>query len=210
MLITQTINDFLKTLASEAPTPGGGSVAALDGALGVALLEMVCDLTIGKEKFREVWPDFEEIKPKLEELREELTASIDRDAGAYDMVTSAFQMPKSTDTEKKARKEAIQASLKSATDVPKSTMKYIHDAMKLAMDVAEKGNPNVVSDAGVGMACLNSAMLSAAMNVAINLGMIKDEGYVGQVKKEIDFLLKEAQKLNSQVTEYVKKAIGLD
>ena len=209
MLRTKRIDEFLKVLGSDSPTPGGGSVAALNGALGCALLHMVCELTLGKEKFREVWPDFEKIKPELEELIEELTDSIDRDANAYDMVTSAFKMPKETSAEKAARKDAIQAALKTAAETPKATARYIHRALKVAREVAEKGNPNVVSDAGVGAACLYAGLQAALMNIAINLGGIKDEAYTHQMKLEIDFLAKEGEKLTSAVLAHVHREIGL-
>jgi len=209
MLRTKTIDEFLKVLASDAPTPGGGSVAALNGALGCALLTMVCDLTIGKEKYKEVWPDLEPIRAELEHLREELTASIDRDAEAYDTVTSAFKMPKTSDEEKKARKEAIQTAMKTAAETPKSTARYVHAALKMAKEVAEKGNPNVLSDAGVGAACLLTAMEAAIMNIAINLGSIKDEAYVHQMKIEMAFLLKEGETLANDVLAIAYKGIGI-
>ncbi len=210
MLRTKTIDDFLNVLASDAPTPGGGSVAALNGALGCALLTMVCDLTLGKEKYKEVWPDMEPIKAELENLREELTDSIDRDAAAYDTVTSAFKLPKTNDEEKKARREAIQTAMKTAAETPKSTARYIHQALKMAADVAEKGNPNVASDAGVAATCLLAGMQAALMNIAINLGSIKDEAYVHQMKIEMDFLKKEAGKLSNDVLVFVYKSIGME
>ncbi len=210
MFRNKTIDEFLKVLASDAPTPGGGSVAALNGALGCALLEMVCNLTIGKEKYREVWPDIEEMKTELEELREELLDSIDRDAKAYDLVTTAFRMPKGEPEQKAARKEAIQSAFKAAAETPKSTARYIHQALKLAGDIAEKGNPNVVSDAGVGAGCLHAGLHAAIYNIAINLGSIKDHAYVHQMKQEIDFLQKECDKLAAAVIKQVREAVELD
>jgi formiminotetrahydrofolate cyclodeaminase len=210
VLRTKTIDEFLKVLASDSPTPGGGSVAALNGALGCALLEMVCDLTLSKDKFQEVWPDLQPIKIELEKLREELADSIDRDAKAYDLVTSAFKMPKATDEEKAARKDAIQTAMMTAAETPKATARYIHQALRMAKDVAEKGNPNVLSDAGVGAACLLAAMHAALMNIAINLGSIKDDAYTHQMKIEMDFLRKEGEKLAGDVVAYVFKAVGVD
>jgi len=208
MLRTKTIDEFLKLLASDAPTPGGGSVAALNGALGCALLQMVCDLTIGKEKFREVWPDLEPIKTELERLQEELTDSIDRDAKAYDTVTAAFKLPKAEPEEKKARKEAIQQAYKTAAETPKATARYIHEALRMAGDVAEKGNPNVLSDAGVAAACLYAGMQAALMNIAINIGGIEDEAYVHQMKIEMDFLGKEGRRLADAVLERAFTGVG--
>jgi formiminotetrahydrofolate cyclodeaminase len=210
MLRTTTIDDFLKLLASDAPTPGGGSVAALNGALGCALLEMVCNLTLGKEKFREVWPDLEPIRTRLQSLREELADSIDRDARSYDLVSGAMKLPKETEQEKAARKEAVQSALKAAAETPKSTARYIHQALKMAGEVAEKGNPNVLSDAGVAVTCLKAGLKGAIMNIAINLGGIKDEAYTSQMKLEMDFLSNEGKKLAKDAMTYVKKGIGLD
>jgi formiminotetrahydrofolate cyclodeaminase len=210
MLRTKTIDDFLKLLASDAPTPGGGSVAALNGAIGCALLEMVCNLTIGKEKFREVWPELEPIRTELEHLYEELVDSIDRDAKSFDLVSEAYKKPKETDQEKVARKEAIQSALKAAAETPKATARYIHQALKMAKEVAEKGNPNVLSDAGVAAVCLIAGLKGAVMNVAINLGSIKDEAYTHQMKLEIEFLEKEGKKLAKEVVKHVRKEIGLD
>jgi len=210
MLRTKTTDEFLKLLASDAPTPGGGSVAALNGAIGCALLEMVCNLTIGKEKFREVWPDLEPILTELTNLREELTASIDRDAKSFDLVSAAYKLPKETDSEKTARKEAIQSALKAAAETPKATARYIFQALKMAPEVAEKGNPNVLSDAGVGAACLKAGLQGALMNIAINLGSIKDDAYTHQMKLEMEFLEKEGKEFAKSTIKYVRKGIGLE
>ena len=210
MLRTTTIDDFLKLLASEAPTPGGGSVAALNGALGCALLLMVCDLTIGKEKYKEVWHDLEPLKTELQHLLEELTDSIDRDAAAYDTFTAARQMPKETDDEKKARKEAMQIAMKTSAETPKATARYIHQALKMAKEIAEKGNPNVLSDAGTGVRCLLSGLYGAILNIGINLGGLKDEAYVHQMKIEMDFLWKEGKRLADEVFEYTNKQLDIN
>ncbi|HDS29743.1 MAG TPA: methenyltetrahydrofolate cyclohydrolase [Firmicutes bacterium] len=210
MLRNKTIDEFLRELAGEAPTPGGGSVAALNGALGCALLEMVCNLTIGKEKFQDVWLDLEPVKTDIESLREELTDSIDRDAKAYDLVTAAFKMPKGTPEEKEARKDAIQSAMKAAAETPKATARYIHQALKHAKLIAEKGNPNVLSDAGTGALCLKAGLHAALMNIAINLGGIKDEAYVHQMKQEIEFLKTTCDQLADEVVALVRTGIGLE
>ena len=210
MLRTKSINDFLTTLASNEPTPGGGSVAALNGALGCALLLMVCDLTIGKEKYKEVWPDLEPLKTELLSLQEELTDSIDRDAAAFDGFTAARKLPKSTDEEKKARREAMQSAMKGAAETPKSTARYIHQALKMAMEIAEKGNPNVLSDAGTGVSCLLSGLYGAILNIGINLGGIKDEAYVHQMRIEMNFLWTEGKKLAEAVMEFTNTKLDVN
>lgn len=210
MLRTKTVDDFLKVLASDAPTPGGGSVAALSGALGCALFIMVLDLTIGKKKYLEVTPDLEVLRPEIESLLEELTDSIDRDAKAYDTFTAARQLPKSTDEEKAIRREAMQAAMKTAAETPKATARYIHQAMKMGMEIAQKGNVNVLSDTGVGMSCLMAGLMSALMNIAINLGGLKDESYVSQMREEMTFLQAEGVRLTHEVLEYTYKEIGVE
>jgi methenyltetrahydrofolate cyclohydrolase len=210
MLRTKSIDDFLKILSSNAPTPGGGSVAALNGAIGCALLEMVCNLTLGKEKYRDVWLELETIHDELERLREELTDSIDRDAKSFDLVSAAYKLPKETDQEKSVRKDAIQSALKAAAETPKATARYIFQALKMAPEVAEKGNPNVLSDAGVGAACLHAGLKGAIMNIAINLGSIKDEAYTSQMRVEMDFLQKEGKEYAKSTIKYVRKQIGLE
>lgn len=210
MLRTKTVDDFLKVLASDASTPGGGSVAALSGALGCALFIMVLDLTIGKKKYLEVTPDLEVLKPEIESLLEELTDSIDRDAKAYDTFTAARQLPKSTDEEKTIRREAMQTAMKTAAETPKATARYIHQAMKMGMEIAQKGNVNVLSDTGVGMSCLMTGLMSALMNIAINLGGLKDESYVSQMREEMAFLQAEGFMLTHEVLDYVYKEIGVE
>jgi len=210
MLRTKTIDEFVKTLASDAPTPGGGSVAALNGALGCSLLLMVCNLTLGKEKYKDAWPDLESLRTELEELLEELTDSIDRDAAAYDTFTAARKLPKSTDEEKKARREAMQTAMKTAAETPKATARYIHQALKMAKDIAEKGNPNVLSDAGTGVSCLLSGLYGAILNIGINLGGIKDEAYTHQMKIEMNFLWNEGEKLAEDVMEYTNRELGIN
>ncbi|MCX6646651.1 MAG: cyclodeaminase/cyclohydrolase family protein [bacterium] len=210
MLRTKSINEFLNLLASDAPTPGGGSVAALSGALGCAILIMVCDLTIGKKKYLDVTPDLEAIKPELENLLEELTDSIDRDALAYDKFTEARQLPKNTDVEIKMRREAMQVAMRIAAETPKATARYCHMAMKMGMDVTQKGNTNVLSDAGVGMSCLMTGLTSALMNIAINLGGIEDEAYTSQMKEEIRFLKSEGSRMLHEAYEFVSKSIGME
>lgn len=210
MLRMKPINEFLKVLASDAPTPGGGSVAALSGALGCALLLMVCDLTIGKKKYLDVTPELEAVKPELENLFEELTDSIDRDAKAYDTFTEARQLPKNTDEEKAKRREAMQIALRTAAETPKATARYCHMAMKMGMEITQKGNVNVVSDAGVAMSCLMTGLTSALMNIAINLGGIQDEAYVTQMKEEIAFLKNEGSRMLHESYDFVAKAIEME
>jgi len=175
-------------LASEAPAPGGGSASAAVGALGAALLEMVCALTLGKEKYREaegvLRPAFEE----LHGLRAVLLAGVDRDSAAYEGVSRAMSMPKGTDAEKEARKVAVQSALRSATDVPLDVARACARALAHAPAVAANGNPNAVTDAGCGARFLHAALNGALYNVAINLASIKDADFVASRSAEAEDL----------------------
>ncbi|NPA91804.1 MAG: cyclodeaminase/cyclohydrolase family protein [Chloroflexi bacterium] len=194
MLIDLTLRDYLDQLASAAPTPGGGAAAALTGAQGAALVSMVCNLTIGKKKYADVEEEMKQVLAQSETLRAKLTELIDKDAAAFDKVSEAYGMPKSTDEEKAARRAAIQEALKGAEAVPMETMEACLEVIRLAIVAAQKGNKNVVSDAAVGGILAHAGLLSAADNVKINLNLIKDETFVEREQAKLDALLDEAKK----------------
>ena len=165
MLTEKTVSKFLDELASNAPAPGGGSVAALSGALGSALTSMVCRLTIGKKKYLEVESEMKAILQKSETMRAKFTALIDKDTEAFNKVIEAYGLPKDSDAQKALRSAAIQEATKEAALVPLEVMKHVIDALALANVVAEKGNINSISDAGVSAHMLHAAAESAALNV---------------------------------------------
>jgi len=177
MAENETIQNFLDGLASSAPTPGGGGAAAISGAMGAALVSMVCNLTIGKKKYVEVEGELKEILSKSEALRAELTGMIADDVTAFDAVMSAYGLPKETDAQKAARAEAIQAALKTATDVPLACCRACRAVIDLAETVAEKGNLNVISDAGVAVLSAYAGLRSAALNVYINAKGLDDRAF---------------------------------
>lgn len=167
--------EYLKLLKSDAPAPGGGSVSALAGAQAAALLMMVADLTIGKEKY----PDFQDIcltaKERGAELYEKLALAVDEDTQAFNLVSAAFKMPKTTDEEKAARSKAIAQATLTATEVPYRVMEYAFEGMKLATSMEGKSNPNAASDLGVSILNFMAAIKGAWLNVKINLPGVKDE-----------------------------------
>jgi len=175
MLIEKKVKNFLSELASSSPTPGGGSVAALTGALGAALLSMVGNLTIGKKKYQNVEDDFKRMIGDSEKLRMELENLVDEDIKVFNEFMVIYKMPKNTDIEKKSRSEKMQKALVSAAKVPLEIGFKCLDILKLAKEVAEKGNINVISDAGVAVLLTDAALDSAILNVKINLKMIKNE-----------------------------------
>lgn len=189
MLYELSIHEYLNELAGPAAAPGGGAAAGLSGAQGAALLSMVCNLTIGRKKYAEVEADMVQHLAQAERLRGQLTELIDRDAGAYDSVMAAYKLPKETDAEKAARSAAIQDGLKQATLAPLETLTACVEVLELAPAVLEKGNPNVVSDGGAGVLSAYAGMMTAAINVRINLNALKDESFIALIEAQMEALL---------------------
>jgi len=202
-LASMKIDGFLSELASNSPAPGGGSVAALSGALGAALSSMVCNLTVGKEKYANVQDEIKNVLKNSEKLRNELTKLIDEDTEAFNDVMKAFKMPKETEEQKKKRSQAIQAGYKIAANVPLKTAKTCASILDVAMVVAEKGNKNSITDAAVSALMAKAGVQSAILNVKINLGSIKDEQFVKETSKELDEIEKNATDKTDNVMELV-------
>jgi len=202
------IEDFLDALASQAATPGGGGAAAIIGAMGAALVSMVCNLTIGKKKYAEVEADMKDVLVKAEALRQRLTNMIEDDAKAFDAVMGAYGMPKETDADKEARDRAIQAALKLATDVPLACARAAREVIDLAETASGKGNLNVISDAGVGVLAAYAALRSAALNVWTNARMITDRTFAEAKLKELNELLAGADAATEQAYGIVKGKVS--
>ena len=192
MLTDLTVKDFLNKVAGSDPVPGGGSIAALNGALASALAAMVANLTIGKKKYAEVQEDMQAIAQEAERLMGDFTADIDRDSDAYDRVFACFKMPKETDEEKAARSAAIQEATKYAAQVPLEVAQRACALMPLIAEVALKGNQNAVTDACVAMMSARNAVLAAVLNVRINLSSLKDAELVTRLQAEADGLEQQA------------------
>lgn len=188
MLIDLTVKDFLDKVAGSEPVPGGGSIAALNGAVASALSAMVANLTVGKKGYEA----HEELMRYISEValqrKDTFVENIDRDSEAYDAVFACFKMPKATDEEKAARSAAIQDATKFAALVPMQVARNAYELMTLIMDVARLGNRNAVTDACVAMMSARSAVLGALMNVRINLGSLKDKEFVAKLSNEADEL----------------------
>mgnify|MGYP000222575229 CR=1 FL=1 len=193
------VDEFLRKLAGSDPTPGGGSAAALGGAIAASLVTMVAGLTVGKPGFEEVSESLELLAEQGHQIAETLVGAIDRDAAAYDGVTAAFKLPKGTDEEKSERSAAIQHAMKAAAEVPLEVATECLAAAELALVALEKGNPNACTDAGSGLLFALAGLESAVLNVAVNLDSIKDAGYVAEQKAEIAELLARAAELRSTV-----------
>lgn len=174
-LAEMQINDFLDVLKSDAPAPGGGSVSALSGAQGCALLMMVANLTIGKEKYAEYQQECEDANKKGQKLYDSFVAGIDKDTEAFNLVSAAYKMPKGTDKEKAERSKAIADGTLKATEVPFDTMRLGLEAVELVKSLVGRSNPNCSSDLGVALLQLKACVLGAWMNVKINLPGVKDD-----------------------------------
>lgn len=178
MIVDSSVHAFLDDLASRSPTPGGGSAAAIMGAMGAALVSMVCNLTLGKKGYEDVNTEMTQTLEQAETLRRRLTDMVKADVDVFDSVMAAYGLPKETEDQKTTRSAAIQEALKAATDVPLACARDCAEVIRLSRIVAEKGNRNVVSDAGVAVAAAHSALKSASLNVHVNAGSIKDHEFV--------------------------------
>jgi methenyltetrahydrofolate cyclohydrolase len=207
MLTKKSVEEFLNELASNSPAPGGGSVAALAGALGSALTAMVCNLTIGKKKYASVEDEIKKVLEQIEPLRKKFILLIDKDTDTFNKVMEAYGLPKDSDEQKALRSAAIQSATKEATLVPLEVMKHCVDALALAKTIAEKGNANSITDAGVGALMLHAAVEGAALNVKINLTGIMDAEFVGWKREEVDSVLRTVRKTTDEILKSVNEKI---
>ena len=208
MYIDQSMRHFLDKLASKSPEPGGGSVAALTGSLGAALVSMVSNLTLGKEKYKDVQPQIEQLLKESEKLRQEMQDLIQKDTEVYGGLSEVYKMPKNTDAEKAARSAKMQQALKLACQVPFEIGLKSLDVAKLALRAAEIGNVGAVSDAGVAVLLAQACAQSAALNVKINVNSIKDEAYNKDTWTRMQDVLKQVGELEKSVMALTYQKMG--
>lgn len=201
---THSIQHFLDNLASQSATPGGGSAAALMGAQGAALISMVCNLTIGKPKFADVEADMQALLAEAEALREQLTAMIQADVDVFNRVMAAYGLPKEIDADKAARSAAIQAILKDATDVPLDCARACARVIELSQLAADKGNPNVISDAGAAVMSAYGGLKTAALNVYINAGSLKDREFADAKLAELATIMQNSESATETLYQMIK------
>ncbi|MDR1555738.1 MAG: cyclodeaminase/cyclohydrolase family protein [Tannerellaceae bacterium] len=186
MLTELTIREFLAKTASNAPVPGGGSIAALNGAIALSLTEMVARLTIGKKKYATVEDEMCQLIEKTAPLRERLTTYIDKDSEAYEQVFAAFKLPKETEAEMEIRDRAIEEATRQATLIPLQVAETLMQAGDSIRYVGEYGNRNAASDAQIALQTARCAMDGALRNVRINLPSIKDRAFAEEVCKRME------------------------
>ena len=193
-LIEMSLTAFADETSVDSPAPGGGSISAYVGALGVSLGTMVANLSASKRGWDERWDEFSEYAEKGQKLKDQLLRLVDEDTNAFNGIMQAFGLSKNTEEEKKVRKEAINTATKKAIEVPFNVMKLAYESMAVIKAMAEKGNPNSVSDAGVGAACAKTAVLGAFLNVKINAAGLDDKVYCNKILNEANNILKQAEK----------------
>lgn len=185
-LIDKTIGAFLDELASGAPTPGGGSVAALTGAMAAGLVTMVCDLTIGRKTYAEFEDEARAIRERAEALRAELQGLAQADIDVFTRLSAAYKLPKTTEADAATRRAAIQKVLRDATDVPLRTARAAADLLPLCGPVAERGNRTAVSDVAAAAILIRAAVPGALINVQSNLAALEDQDYVRAARAQVE------------------------
>jgi len=208
MYIDQPLRYFMDKLASKSPEPGGGSVAALTGALGAALVSMVANLTLGKEKYKEVQPQIEALLKESEKIRGEMLDLLQKDTEVYRALSDVYKMPKNTDEEKAARTAMMQEALKKACQVPFEIALKSLEVARLAERAADLGNVAAVSDAGVAVLLAQACAQSAALNVKINVNSIKDDTYNRKTWASMQDVLTQVAALERSVMATTYKRMG--
>jgi formiminotetrahydrofolate cyclodeaminase len=201
------VSGFADLLASDAPAPGGGSAAALEGALGAALTAMVCSLTVGKKKYAESQELVTEAQKKALELKTRFVDVMDRDTEAFNVVSAAFGMPKATDEEKAARSAAIKKGWEGCTKTPFEMMELAVEALELTQSILGKSNDSAASDLGVSALSLKAAIQGAWLNVLINIGSLKNTELAEDYRRKGEALLAKALPLADHIYETVVAAL---
>ncbi|HJN16911.1 MAG TPA: cyclodeaminase/cyclohydrolase family protein [Armatimonadota bacterium] len=201
------VDKYVGDLASNMPAPGGGSGAALAGALGNALGAMVGNFTVGKEKFADVQDDVVDILRKLEAQRERLLQLVDEDVAVYGKVSAAYKLPKATDEEKADRSAAIEAACKAAAGVPRAIAEACDRTIELSAKMCDIGNPNLISDVGCAVRLAEAARHCAWLNVAINLSFIKDDEFKQEMTEALEEPGRESHRLAEETWKKVVKAV---
>ncbi|MBA3705940.1 MAG: cyclodeaminase/cyclohydrolase family protein, partial [Bacteroidetes bacterium] len=206
-LISMTLSDFADETASESPAPGGGSISAYIGVLGISLGTMVANLSSHKPGWDDRWKVFSDWAKKGQEYKNELLKLVDEDTNAFNKIMIAFSLPKGSDEEKKIRTATIQEATKHATEVPFKVMQLAYGSMEVIKAMAETGNPNSVSDAGVGALCARSAVMGAFLNVKINAASLTDKAFAEQLISKGNVLENNAQQLEKEILSIVNAKI---
>jgi formiminotetrahydrofolate cyclodeaminase len=204
----ESLGRYLDDASAARPTPGGGSVAAVAGALASTMAAMAGGFTVGKEKFAQVEPEINEHLSRLADLREVLLTSAHDDMAAYQGIMAAFRMPKETDEQKSARSEAVREATRASLDVVGDVVEAAGEILTIARRLADIANPNLVSDVGVAAELALGTVRAAAINVAVNLAGYKDEDDAAAVREQTDQAVVEAERLAVETRDIVMRKLG--
>ena len=207
-LIDLTVEGFANETASESPAPGGGSISAYVGALGVSLGTMVANLSAHKRGWDDRWEEFSEVAARGQKFKDELLRLVDEDTNAFNKIMDAFGLPKKTDEEKAARAKAIEDASKYAMEVPFKVMQTAYESINVMRAMAENGNPNSVSDAGVGALCALTAVEGAYLNVKINAAGIHDQAFTSSLLAKAEEVMNQAKQCRDAIMEVVEQKIS--
>ncbi|MHB8169921.1 MAG: cyclodeaminase/cyclohydrolase family protein [Thermincolia bacterium] len=202
-MLDKNCNDFLDVLASKAAIPGGGGAAALGGAIGMALSNMVGNLTVGKKKYADVEDEVKELIVKGDKVIAELKVLVDKDAEVFEPLSQAYGLPKETPEQIKYKEETMEKCSIAACEVPMEIMRKSYDGIKLHERMGQIGTLIAISDVGCGVVFLKSALISGMLNVVINLNSIKDQEYVNKTREEMDRLLADGSKIADETLQVV-------
>ena len=207
MIAQRQVSEFLDELSSSAPTPGGGSAAAVVGAMGAALVSMVCNVTLSKKGQEAVEGEMRKVLDLSEKLRARLTAMAAADIAAFDGLMAAYRLPKASEDEKSRRAAAIQENLRAATETPLECARACAQVIALSQRAGLAGYSGVISDAGVAALTANAGVRSAALNVYINLPALKDRAFASLATGEIEQLLKDCERDTEAVFTLVRNRL---
>jgi glutamate formiminotransferase/formiminotetrahydrofolate cyclodeaminase len=208
-LVSMDLVSFADETASESPAPGGGSISAYVGSLGVSLATMVANLSSHKKGWDDRWEEFSDWAEKGQRIKDELMKLVDADTAAFNRIMTAFGLPKGTDEEKKVRTQTIQDATKFAIEIPFKVMELSYESMDIIKAMAENGNPNSVSDAGVGALCARSAVMGAFMNVRINAAGYEDKNFVNDIIAKGKDIEQKTIAKETAILKVVNEKIGL-
>ena len=208
-LVSLNLRAFADETASESPAPGGGSISAYVGSLGISLATMVANLSSHKKGWDNRWEEFSDWAEKGQKIKDDLLRLVDQDTAAFNRIMTAFGLPKATDEDKKKRAAAIQEATRFATEVPFKVMQLAAESFGIIRAMAENGNPNSVSDAGVGALCARAAVMGAFMNVRINAAGLDDKSYVQDIISRGRLIEKNAIEEETTILAIVNEKIGL-
>lgn len=207
-LVKMNLTDFANETASESPAPGGGSISAYMGALGSALSGMVANLSSHKRGWDDRWEEFSNWAEKAKAIQDQLIKLVDEDTNAFNLIMNAFGLPKGTDEEKAARQKAIQDATKYAIEVPYRTLELCYESMHVAKAMAEIGNPNSVTDAGVGALAARSGVIGALLNMKINAADLEDKKFAEEIVAKGEKIQKQAIDLETEILAIVNSKIN--